>query len=80
MTVQELIDFYLSIRRPGGLLGFDSVFEEELEALKAAIQAHYGDQEAWVQLPEDAELPEGITQRAEELVEKYEAWNRGADQ
>ena len=39
MTVQELIDFYLSIRRPGGLLGFDSVFEEELEALKAANDA-----------------------------------------
>lgn len=78
MKVRELIDFYLSIRTPGRLLGFDSIYEEELAALKRAIQEHYGDQEAWLAMPEDAELPDEVAGRARELMEKYEAWEKGA--
>ncbi len=76
MKVRELIDFYLAIRTPGRLLGFDSVFSGDLDALKSAIQTHYGSQEAWLALPEDADLPDEIAQIAQDLIEKYEAWNK----
>ncbi len=78
MRVQELIDFYLAIRTRGQLLGFDAVFSQKLDGLKGAIQTHYGSQEAWLALPEDAELPEEIARMAQDLIAEYQAWNRGA--
>ena len=75
MTVRELIDFYLNIRTPGNLLGFDSVFSQDLEALKQAIQNHYGEQEAWLALPEETELPEAIASHAGALVQEFRVWN-----
>ncbi|MCZ6635444.1 MAG: hypothetical protein O7G87_18750 [bacterium] len=75
MTVRELIDFYLNIRTPGNLLGFDSVFSQDLEALKQAIQNHYGEQKTWLSLPEETELPEAIASQADALLKKFKAWN-----
>ncbi len=79
MRVQELIDFYLAIRTPGQLLGFDPVFSQKLDGLKGAIQTYYGSQEVWLALPEDTELPEEIAKMAQDLIEKYQAWNKGED-
>ena len=72
MKVSELIDFYLSIRQPGQLIGFDSLFQEDLETLKLAIQDHYGDMESWLSLPEETELPAPIASKANDLLRKYE--------
>lgn len=75
MKVRELIDFYLTIRTPGRPLGFDLVFSGDLDALKNAIQTHFGSQEAWLALAEDADLPGEIARMARDLIEKYEARN-----
>ncbi len=74
MTIGELIDFNLAIQQPGSLVGFADLFGEDTESLKAAIQEHYGSQEAWLLLPESTELPGEITRKAESLVQKFEDW------
>jgi hypothetical protein len=74
MTIRHLIDFYLSIQLPGDLLGFDSLYAEELEGLKQKIQDHYGSQESWLERDEDEELPMEITEVAEGLIQKYSVW------
>lgn len=79
MTVGELIDFYLSVRHTGDLVGFDSLYEEDLALLKAKIQEFYGERETWLAMPEDAELPEEIAVHASDLVAKFRSWS-GAKQ
>lgn len=74
MTIGALIDFYLSIRQPGSLVGFADIYEDDIEALKATIQEHYGSQEAWLALPESETLPEEIAEKAERLVKLYKEW------
>ncbi len=80
MRVRELIDFYLAVRTPGQLLGFDALFSQDLDALKSAVREHYGSQEAWLALPEDAELPGEIAGMAQDLMERYQAWNKTEDE
>lgn len=77
MTVGELIDFHLAIQQPGALIGFGQLYADRIDALKEAIQDHYGSQEAWFALPEDTTLPDAIDQRAVKLVELYEEWKGG---
>jgi hypothetical protein len=77
LTVGELIDFYLSIRQKGDLLGFDSLYEADLEGLREKIQRFYGDRDAWLAMPEDTELPEEIGTPALDLVDKFSIWNGG---
>lgn|GEM_PF-1304957 len=79
MTIGALIDFYLSVRQTGSLIGFDSLYEADLEALKQKIQAFYGDQEAWLALPEETELPEEIGKPALDLATRFRAWNESKD-
>lgn len=74
MTIGELIDFHLSIQQPGPLVGFADLYGDEVEALKDAIQSHYGSQEAWLALPETEELPPEIEQRAKLLIKLFEDW------
>ena len=76
MKVRELIDFYLAIRPAGQLLGFGAVFEGDLNALKEAIRQHYGSQDAWLALPEDTDLPDEIARMAQDLLKKFDVWNR----
>ena len=76
MTIGELIDFYLSIQQPGSLVGFADLYGDDVEKLKAAIQSHYGSQEAWLKLPESDFLPKEIEEKAERLVSKFEDWKR----
>lgn len=79
MTVGELIDFTLSLRQPGALIGFDTLYGDRIEALKVAIKEHYGSEEAWLALPESAPLSDEIERMAQDLVKQYEAWKRGED-
>jgi hypothetical protein len=74
LTIGALIDFYLSIQQPGSLVGFADLYGDDIEALKASIQSHYGSQEAWLALPEEEELPEEIAVRAGRLIGCYEDW------
>ena len=69
MTVGELIDFYLSVRQTGDLLGFDSLHEVDLEALREKIHSFYGDRDAWLDKPEEIGNP------ALDLVDKFSIWN-----
>ena len=64
MTIEELIDFYLSIQQPGSLVGFTDLYGEEIEKLKSMIHSHYGNQEAWLSLPETDTLPPEIEAQA----------------
>ena len=74
MRICDLIDFYLAIRTPDQLLGFDSLYENELEELKRKIQEYYGTHEEWLSRDEKEELPEELSALAAVLVEKHEAW------
>ena len=74
MTIRELIDFHLSIQQPGSLLGFADLYGDEVEALKTAIQSHYGSQNAWLALPETDEVPPEIEKHANRLIKLYEDW------
>lgn len=74
MTIGNLIDFYLKVRTTGQLLGFDSLYSGELEALKQKIQESYGTQKAWMDRSESEELPEDLARLADDLVEKYDIW------
>ena len=74
MTIGELIDFYLSIQQPGSLVGFADLYGDNIEALKASVQSHYGSQEAWLALPETDELPGEIEETAKRLIAKFEDW------
>ena len=74
MTIGELINFHLSIQQPGSLIGFADLYGEEVEALKAVIQSHYGSQKAWLDLPETEKLPLEVEERAKRLMKLYEDW------
>jgi hypothetical protein len=74
VTIEELIDFYLSIQQPGSLVGFTDLYGEEIEKLKSMIHSHYGNQEAWLSLPETDTLPPEIEAQASRLVENYNDW------
>ena len=74
MTIGELIDFHLSIQQPGSLIGFADLYGDEVEALKAVIQSHYGSEKAWLDLPESEELPPEVEEKAKRLIELYEDW------
>ncbi len=76
LTVGELIDFHLAIQQPGALIGFDQLYADRIEALKQAIQEHYGSEEAWLSLPESSELPDSVEQHTRELVKLYEDWKK----
>ena len=74
MTIGDLIDFHLAIKAPGQLIGFDTLYGDELDTLKQKIQEIYGTQEAWLERSEKEELPEEIARMADDLVGKYKEW------
>ena len=77
MTVKELIDFYFRIRQSANLIGFDELYAPELDRLKEAVKAHYGNQEAWLDLSEEEEVPTAIAERIEKLKRLFRAWESG---
>lgn len=74
MTIRDLIDFYLSVQTPGQVMGFDSLYADDLEALKRKIQEAYGSHDEWIARDEDEPLPPELDAAARDLVEKFEAW------
>jgi len=74
VTVRELIDFHLAIQQPGTLVGFTELYADAIEELKAAIQEHYGSQEAWLGLRESEVLPETVENVAKRLVTLHASW------
>ena len=79
MRIRDLIDFHLAIRTPDSLLGFDSLYADDLERLKWKIQDYYGSRDAWLNRDEDEALPEEIEAPAAELMKRYEEWKGGGE-